>query len=192
MLDRDTKERIIPPLLKELPGRYGITVIHVTHDWDEAYSLADKLLIINEGKVVEEGDPEQVFTRPSRVFTARFLGFQNVIKGLAERTENGSLVRLGNGISLNVNGEVDGGEVYVCIRPEWIEVLGGVSDNNDHYNVVGGVVREIIRNRLGYSVLVAVDNDLSLVAFSRVAFKPGEKVMLRIPRDSVHVVKGDN
>ncbi|BDR92022.1 ABC transporter ATP-binding protein [Vulcanisaeta souniana] len=189
MLDRDTKERIIP-LLKELPGRYGITVIHVTHDWDEAYSLADKLLIINEGKVVEEGDPEQVFTRPSRVFTARFLGFQNVIKGLAERTENGSLVRLGNGISLNVNGEVDG-EVYVCIRPEWIEVLG-VSDNNDHYNVVGGVVREIIRNRLGYSVLVAVDNDLSLVAFSRVAFKPGEKVMLRIPRDSVHVVKGDN
>ncbi len=60
MLDRETRDRIIL-MLRELPKKYGITVVHVTHDWDEAYSLADKVYIMNEGKVLEEGG-----TPPSR------------------------------------------------------------------------------------------------------------------------------
>jgi len=84
MLDRVTRERIIP-LLKELPRRYETTVIHVTHDWDEAYSLADKVFIMNMGRVIEEGDPAQIFERPRSVFTAQFLGFQNVIRKVPQR-----------------------------------------------------------------------------------------------------------
>ncbi|MGC8607345.1 MAG: ABC transporter ATP-binding protein [Vulcanisaeta sp.] len=183
MLDRETRDRIMI-MLRELPGRYGITVIHVTHDWDEAYSLADKVFIMREGRIIEEGNPEQVFNKPSRVFTAKFLGFQNIIRGIAE----GSIVRLSNEIELRIDEYVDG-EVYVCVRPEWIRVARDEGVNIDGHNVLRGVVNEVIRSRFGYQLLVSIGNNLSLTAISSSAFKPGDKVLLLIPRESVHVIK---
>ena len=183
MLDRETRDRIMI-MLKELPGRYGITVIHVTHDWDEAYSLADKVFIMREGRLIEEGNPEQIFNKPSRIFTAKFLGFQNIIRGIAE----GNIVRLNNEIELYIDGYVDG-EVYVCIRPEWIKVARDEGVNINGHNVLRGVINEVIRSRFGYQLLVSISNNLSLTALSSNAFKPGDKVLLLIPRDGVHIIK---
>ncbi|WP_054857526.1 ABC transporter ATP-binding protein [Vulcanisaeta sp. JCM 16159] len=184
MLDRETRDKIIL-MLRELPKRYGITVIHVTHDWDEAYSLADRVYIMNEGKVIEEGDPEQVFNRPSNVFTARFLGFQNVIRGVAE---NG-FVRLNGEVGLSIDGNING-EVYVCIRPEWIKVIVDNDVDTKEQNVFEGIVNEVIRIRLGYQLLISVGSDLVITALSVKALKPGDKVLLVIPRENIHVIKG--
>ncbi len=186
MLDRETRDRIMP-LLRELPSKYGVTVIHVTHDWDEAYSLADRLFIMNNGNIVEEGDPEQVFSRPRNVFTARFLGFQNIIKGIAEVTDNGSIIRAGN--ILFHHDEKVSGDVYVCIRPEWIEILSNEEAPSDDHNVFRGVVTEVIRSRLGYQVLVSISNDIVFTVLSKNALKPGEEVLLAIPRKSLHVIR---
>ncbi|MGC8543116.1 MAG: ATP-binding cassette domain-containing protein, partial [Vulcanisaeta sp.] len=164
MLDRETRDRIML-MLKELPQRYGITVIHVTHDWDEAYSLADRLFIMNNGNIVEEGDPEQVFSRPRNVFTARFLGFQNIIKGIAEVTDNGSIIRAGD-ILFHYDEKVSG-DVYVCIRPEWIEILSNEEVPSDDHNVFRGVVTEVIRSRLGYQVLVSISSDIVFTVLSK-------------------------
>ncbi|WP_243670611.1 hypothetical protein [Vulcanisaeta sp. JCM 16161] len=186
MLDRETRDRIML-ILRELPGRYGITVVHVTHDWDEAYSLADRVYVMSVGKIIEEGEPEQVFNRPRSVFTARFLGFQNIIRGIAR----GDLVIINNEVELSINGNADG-EVYVCIRPEWIRVMpyGGIDVKNQ--NVLMGVVNEVIRSRIGYQLSVSVSKDLVLTALSATAFKPGDKVLLVIPRESIHVIGVNN
>ena len=182
MLDRETRDRIIL-MLKEVPRKYGTTVIHVTHDWDEAYALADRIYIMNKGKIIEEGGPEQVFNKPSKVFTARFLGFQNVIKGFAENNR----VMLNGDVELGINDDVSG-EVYVCIRPEWIRVVAH-NDVVAGQNVLEGVVNEVIRSRVGYQLLITVSNGLTLMASSSTAFKPGDKVLLVIPRESIHIIK---
>lgn len=187
MLDRETRDRIIL-MLRELPKKYGITVIHVTHDWDEAYSLADRVYIMNEGRIIEEGEPEQVFNRPRSVFTARFLGFQNIIRGSAR----GNLVVLNDEVKLSINGEVDG-DVYVCIRPEWIRVMVDNGVNLEGQNVLrGGIVNEVIRSRIGFQLLVSVGRVLVLTALSTTAFKPGDRVLLIIPSENIHIIKIDN
>ena len=184
MLDRETRDRIIL-MLKEVPRKYGATVIHVTHDWDEAYALADRIYIMNEGKIVEEGGPEQVFNKPSRVFTARFLGFQNVIRGFARNNH----VILNGEVKLSINDDVSG-EVYVCIRPEWIRVMTH-DDTITGQNVLKGVVSEVIRSRVGYQLLITISNNLTLMALSTTAFKPGDKVLLVIPRESIHIIRAE-
>ncbi|MFB6470395.1 MAG: ABC transporter ATP-binding protein [Vulcanisaeta sp. AZ3] len=186
MLDRETKERIIP-LLRELPVRYSVTVIHVTHDWDEAYSLADRIFVINNGNMIEEGDPEQVFERPRNVFTARFLGFQNIFRGFAERTNDGSIIRINGDIKIHSNNNITG-EVYVCIRPEWIEVLNDSHRSTDNNDIIRGVVREVIRTRFGFQVQVLVKDDITFTAISKKELSPGDEVVLIVPREKVHIL----
>ncbi|MCG2863857.1 MAG: ABC transporter ATP-binding protein [Vulcanisaeta sp.] len=186
MLDRETRDRIIP-LLRELPSRYGITVIHVTHDWDEAYSLADKVIVMNMGRIIEEGRPEQVFERPRSIFTAQFLGFQNIFRGVAERVSGGSVIKVG-GIRFYSDEEASG-NVYVCIRPEWVEVLrddNAPSSVDD--NVFRVVVKGVIKTRVGYRATVSLGDDLMITVLSRVPLNPGDEVLIRVPRGYVHVI----
>jgi sn-glycerol 3-phosphate transport system ATP-binding protein len=60
--------------IRELQKRLGITMIYVTHDQTEAMSMADKIVLMNEGHIVQQGKPKELFENPSHMFTAKFLG----------------------------------------------------------------------------------------------------------------------
>ncbi len=80
-LDRKLRDRLaveVRAIVKEL----GVTAVHVTHDHDEAFTVADRLAIMAAGQVTREGRPFDVRTDPGDVFTARFLGLDNVIEHL--------------------------------------------------------------------------------------------------------------
>jgi len=79
-LDRPLAEQLRLEL-RRLHKELGVTVIHVTHDQDEALSLATRLVILWSGEVVEDGRPEELYHRPRRIITARFLGL-NVVNGV--------------------------------------------------------------------------------------------------------------
>ncbi len=77
-LDRNLRER----LLEELPAilrQVGVTAITVTHDQEEAFALADRVILLHEGRVVQAGTPEAVYAAPANTWTARFLGLQNLL-----------------------------------------------------------------------------------------------------------------
>lgn len=77
-LDRNLRER----LLEELPvilRQVGVTAITVTHDQEEAFALADRVILLHEGRVVQEGTPEAVYAAPANTWAARFLGLQNLL-----------------------------------------------------------------------------------------------------------------
>lgn len=77
-LDRNLRER----LLEELPAilrQVGVTAITVTHDQEEAFALADRVILLHEGRVVQEGRPEAVYAAPANTWVARFLGLQNLL-----------------------------------------------------------------------------------------------------------------
>ncbi|MGM9333828.1 ABC transporter ATP-binding protein [Streptomyces murinus] len=77
-LDRSLRERLVVEL-RELFGRLGTTVLAVTHDQGEAFALADRVVVMRDGRIAQSGTPLDVWQRPADAFVARFLGFENVV-----------------------------------------------------------------------------------------------------------------
>ncbi|MFJ7957986.1 ABC transporter ATP-binding protein [Streptomyces sp. NPDC096319] len=77
-LDRGLRERLVVEL-RQLFGRLGTTVLAVTHDQGEAFALADRVVVMRDGRIAQSGTPVDVWRRPASEFVARFLGFDNVV-----------------------------------------------------------------------------------------------------------------
>jgi len=77
-LDRSLRERLVVEL-RELFRELGTTVLAVTHDQGEAFALADRVVVMRDGRIAQSGTPLQVWQRPADAFVARFLGFENVV-----------------------------------------------------------------------------------------------------------------
>ncbi|MER5301504.1 ABC transporter ATP-binding protein [Streptomyces lasiicapitis] len=77
-LDRSLRERLVVEL-RELFGELGTTVLAVTHDQGEAFALADRVVVMRDGRIAQSGTPLEVWRNPADEFVARFLGFDNVV-----------------------------------------------------------------------------------------------------------------
>jgi thiamine transport system ATP-binding protein len=77
-LDRSLRERLVVEL-RELFSELGTTVLAVTHDQGEAFALADRVVVMRDGRIAQSGTPLEVWQRPVDAFVARFLGFDNVV-----------------------------------------------------------------------------------------------------------------
>ncbi len=107
----------------------GITGVYVTHDQKEALSMADRIAIVNKGRIVQVGGPTELYRRPRTRFVAEFLGETNFLPASVERRDNGTIsVRTGAGPleSTQVSPAVpaDASRVVVSIRPEAFRILG--------------------------------------------------------------------
>ncbi|NEW73901.1 ABC transporter ATP-binding protein [Streptomyces rhizosphaericus] len=80
-LDRGLRERLVVEL-RELFERLGTTVLAVTHDQGEAFALADRVVVMENGRIAQTGTPLEVWQRPATEFVARFLGFDNVVEAI--------------------------------------------------------------------------------------------------------------
>lgn len=83
-LDPPTKQPIMQ-MLKDLHKKLSITILHVTHDREEAMVMADRIAVMNEGKIVQVGKPSVIFRRPKSEFVASFVGVENIYSGKPER-----------------------------------------------------------------------------------------------------------
>ena len=180
MIDPETKVSIVR-LLKSIPEKYDIPVVHVTHEWDEAYSLAGLIAVIHQGSVIEVGDPEQIFNSPRNYNTAKLVGFYDMHKGVATITENGSTIRLENGLGIKSYMKI-GGPVYACIRPERVRISG-----NNEINSLEGKIIDVFRERFGFRIIVSINN-IEFTAFVQSLPAKGETVKISIPEESVYVL----
>ena len=112
-LDRALRERL-PEELRAIFTELGLTVIYVTHDQDEALSVADRVVLLADGRLVADGTPEQLWTHPPSAWTARFLGFRNVAQG---RRAGGMLETPWGRLSADPAPELADGAVTVVLRP---------------------------------------------------------------------------
>ena len=117
--------------LKLLQRQLGITFVHVTHSQEEAMALADVILVMNDGKVEQQGSPIELFTKPRNTFVARFIGGHNVIEGEG---------------------------LPVSIREDRIKLTPGGSDKVTGVEFLGSVVRlKVISDR---GPLTVVQSDM--------------------------------
>jgi spermidine/putrescine transport system ATP-binding protein len=119
--------------LKRIQGEVGITFVHVTHDQEEAMTMADTIAVMNLGKIEQLGSPTDLYERPRTAFVANFLGTSNLLGGAVEGSDS---VRLLDGSVVTVDTAGRTGSVSVGVRPEKIRLGDGAP------NVLQGKVRE--------------------------------------------------
>ena len=131
----------------------GVTVVLVTHDREEAFSLADRIALMRDGKVVQEGSPEELYLAPADRWTAEFVGAANFLPGRVD----GTLVETLLGRFPMANNGVAHSDVEVLIRPELLELQ---VDPNGLGEVVGREFR-------GHDVFYRVALDGAVVVSQR-------------------------
>ncbi|WP_376090499.1 ABC transporter ATP-binding protein [Roseomonas sp. CCTCC AB2023176] len=117
--------------LRALHRRVGRTFINVTHDQEEALSLSDHIAILDHGRIVQTGAPEELYERPATRFVADFLGKSNFIEGTVDAEEPGGFVLRRGTARVRVAGAAPAGRTVLSLRPERVSLLldGAAADN---------------------------------------------------------------
>ncbi len=176
-LDRALRERL-PAELRETARRLGLTVLYVTHDQEEAFGIADRVVILDEGRVVADDTPEALWSSPPTAFVASFLGFRNVAAGT-----------LRDGVAetpwgpVPVPGAADGPATLV-LRPEALDLVGsgGLDGVVEARRFRGDHVRVVVGTDAGGSLELEVrDGHLP---------GPGERVSVAVDGARVNLIRG--
>jgi putative spermidine/putrescine transport system ATP-binding protein len=116
--------------IKRIHRELGRSTVYVTHDQDEALSLADRIVVLYEGKTQQIGSPEELYASPANLEVARFMGYRNILDLDAERVDGKRVALRGAGIALDGTAQqaIAPGPVTVAIRPDDVEP-GGVGGN---------------------------------------------------------------
>lgn len=142
--------------LKSLQRELGITFIYITHDQEEALNMSDRIGIMNDGKILQLGAPEQIYERPNSSFAARFIGQANLIDAICSGRDSSGFLTLSYGGGIikardDAASPVAAGEtVTLCVRTERVSFgkqakngfeLSGVVKTHFY---IGGVLRTIL------------------------------------------------
>jgi len=144
--------------LKALNRRLGLTFIYVTHDQDEALTMSDRIAVMDRGRVVQVGNPAQIYEDPRTAFVAGFIGEANILDGKTEGRQDGKLTLSradGSSFRLPDHPQIAiGSHIRIAIRPEWLDLFprGAVPPEE---NFMEGTVREVVFR--GETIHVLVD-----------------------------------
>ncbi|MGH3058408.1 MAG: ABC transporter ATP-binding protein [Gaiellaceae bacterium] len=149
--------------IKALQHDLGITFVHVTHDQEEAMTMADSIAVMHDGVIEQLGTPTELYESPRTAFVAGFLGISNLLPGTAE---GNGIVRLSDGTAVRVPAAAGrSGEVSIGIRPEKVR-LGGGEENR-----LAGEVRESAY--IGVSTQYVVDTPAGAIRLYVQNAEPG-------------------
>jgi len=128
--------------IRRICAETGITTVYVTHDQKEALSLADRMAVLRDGKVVQTGPPRTIYRRPQSRFVADFLGETNFIPATVRSAEDG-VVRLETAVGELLSSAFDehtprGGNVTCSIRPESLHMLNSDRSTALDHNMLSG------------------------------------------------------
>lgn len=166
--------------LKKIQEEVGITFIYVTHDQEEALSMSDKIVVMNNGLVQQIGSPIDIYNEPKNAFVADFIGESNIVDGVMLKDlevvfSNNKFVCLDKGFKQNEN-------VDVVIRPEDIDLV------KPEDGMLTGVVENITFKGVHYDIVVDVKGEKYLIQ-SIYEKQVGEEVGMVIIPDHIHIME---
>ena len=168
--------------LRELQRRIGITAVYVTHDREEALTLADRIAVIDAGRVVQFGAPEEIFHKPESAFVAGFMGADNAL----------DLVRTGDGaLAAAVNGTPSAARMRAHFRSDAARLSASSESHAPDALILHGVVSQTVYVGHGYRYRVRTDGaDVWVNAPERVP--EGTPACVVVPRAALLLFPGSS
>jgi iron(III) transport system ATP-binding protein len=192
-LDANVRERLRHEM-KELQRLLGITTIMVTHDQEEALSMADRIVVMGDGRIEQIGTPIEIYRDPVSAYVADFIGAMNFLHGKVTRKGQ---VRVGNmNIAVGADGSAfyQGDDVVVCIRPEDVAVRDASSFKSNRYSMairevefLGSFCRAILDvDGVSDQELIA---DFSINLMRDFKLERGAKLKVALPKDRLRMFR---
>jgi len=160
-LDRLIHEKLLYEL-REIYKNSNITFIHVTHDFNEAITLAKHIAIIRDGKIEQLGTVDEILKRPKNRFVAEFTGVRNLLTGNIKKDDDGKCIFSNGKIDIHMDYECQCGGALIGIRPEDIMIISHCKCHYRNENIYSGKIVEIFPSSLcTYRVILNI-NGLNL------------------------------
>jgi len=185
-LDRDLRDRLASEV-RSILEKINQTALYVTHDQEEAFTLADRIIIMNAGQIEQTGTAQGIYQHPKSTFVARFLGLTNLLSGTARPADHGSYINTAlGGFTLP---SIHSGDVTLLIRPELVRING---DGTMHLT---GILRE--KTFRGAVCRVNLEINQTLLSFDFLSNAPlpneGSPIQLSLnPEEAVQLIEITN
>jgi molybdate/tungstate transport system ATP-binding protein len=182
-LDHNVKVEI-QKLFRQIHRETGATVVHVTHDFNEALSVADKIAVLKNGSIVQFGTPESIFNQPANSFVADFVGYRNVYSGTIEDN-----YFISGNMKIYLENE-NCKKVYIALKSEDV-VISTEKIESSARNSFEGEVVDIEKKLNGYGVVVKSDFEIhstvTSASFDNLKLTVGSKVFITFKSSAARV-----
>ena len=173
--------------IREIQQKLGVTTIYVTHDQEEALAISDKVIVMNNAVIAQEGSPKDLYNNPKNKFVANFIGDANVVSAEIESKEGNSYKLKLAEMKINIiNDENISGKISVALRPEKINIQNNIIENSikgkvNNSSFVGNSYQYIVNSNIGK--IYVVSNDTINI------FNIDDEVFLSFDEKEVKVLK---
>ncbi len=180
--------------IKDLQRRLGVTTVMVTHDQEEALTMADRIVVMNQGFIEQIGTPLEIYRDPATAFVADFIGTMNFIAGTLVAPDR---VQLGNAeLTCDGDGLAQGAEVTVALRPEDIVVLDSLGEQENAFDVrvadmdfLGSFYRAELTEGAIADLRLRADFSINLVRERGI--QVGNSLTVKVPRKRIRIYTQD-
>jgi len=192
-LDPPTREAIIDDL-QNILEKTKITAVLALHDREETLRLAQDVVVMSEGKIIQQGATAQVFQQPVNEYIASFVGTEVILEGVVKTSKDGLMEIAVNGQVIEAVGEFkEGQKVCCCLRPENITVSKTIPGKISARNVFEARVIKAVRQAYFYKLTLDCGFTLSayitLPSFDELNIREGSMLAVSFKATAVHVIK---
>ncbi|MCX6285121.1 MAG: ABC transporter ATP-binding protein [Bacteroidetes bacterium] len=181
----------IRALLRQI-HRGGQTIIHVTHDYEEALSLGNRIAVMESGRILQTGTPDEVFHHPRNGFVAHFIGIKNFIPAVVRLKEGLAYAETPGNMKIRINGIQENEKGFVMIRGEDI-VLSMEALDSSASNVFQGIVDEVTATPNGCDVCIDAGEKLyaliTVVSRDKLNIREGMQIWLNFKATAVKFIE---
>jgi len=192
-LDAQLKKGMMA-LLRKL-NQSGQTIIHVTHDYEEAIALANNVAIIENGTIVQTGCPQDVFHRPKSEFVANFIGIKNFYKGRLSLSEHNSKLKIFETAGIKMfalSDDEPDSDGYIIIPSEAITISEEQLVSSAVNNFEGSIT-DIYQSKLGLEIVIdigiEISSRISYLSLNRLQLSVGKTVWISFKASSLHFIR---
>ncbi|MCW4115725.1 ABC transporter ATP-binding protein [Aurantimonas sp. MSK8Z-1] len=175
--------------IRQLQQRLGMTTVFVTHDQEEALTMADRIAVMRDGRLLQSGAPRDIYERPDSQFVATFLGASNILTATVEGIEDGTVAAALAGQTVRAAAPPRqperGAEIALALRPERIAIgETGLVDARVEDFIYRGATVQVSLDLAGQPLNATLPSDRAL------GLKPGAQVRLSWPDDALVALSG--
>ena len=165
--------------LKNMQKELGITFVYVTHDQEEALTMSDKIIIMNQGEIQQIGSPTDIYNEPENAFVADFIGESNIFDGIM--IKDFEVHFAGKNFRCVDGGFGENTPVDIVIRPEDVQLV------SSELGLLTGVVKSVVFKGVHYEMLIK-EGDREWMVHSTTMESEGKTVGILITPDDIHIM----